>query len=154
MIILEGSATHPNEATTPPPDRPQPEPPSLGTHANARGSQGPTPIWGHIGDTHQICYVSFQRKTPPLGPLRKGRCQAAFVVVDGNVEGVGRGGSWRRDRFQAAIVAVWSLSRLWVAAISRRSARQAANPRLWNRRIPRLNLVFAKTVSIMCWRLV
>ena len=42
MVILEGSSTNRSETTTLPPDPPQSKPPSLGTHANAAGSQGPS----------------------------------------------------------------------------------------------------------------
>ena len=52
-----------------------------------------------------------------------------------------------------AVVCLWSLSRLWVAVISRHSERQAALPRRWKRSILRLNLVSAKTGSIIALRL-
>ena len=61
-----------------------------------------------------------------------------------------RGGS------QAAIGAAvcrQSFKRLWVAVISRHSERQAARPRRWKRSILRLNLVSAKTGSIIAVRL-
>ena len=46
----------------------------------------------------------------------------------------------------------WSLRRLWVAAMSRHSDRQAARPRRWKRLIWRLNLSWPKTGSIVAWR--
>ena len=46
-----------------------------------------------------------------------------------------------------------SFRRLWVAVISRHSERQAALPRRWKRSILRLNLVSAKTGSIIAVRL-
>jgi hypothetical protein len=73
-------------------------------------------------------------------------------LIDLDATGVLTGGYSLRVSPQTAMSALWSLSRLWVAAISRHSDRQAASPRLWNRRILRLNFVFAKMVSIMCWR--
>ena len=48
---------------------------------------------------------------------------------------------------------LWSLRRLLVAVISLHSERAADLPRRMNLRIPRLNLVLAKTGSIMPWRL-
>ena len=47
----------------------------------------------------------------------------------------------------------WSLSRLWVAVISRHSDLQADLPRRKKRSMRRLNLVFANTGSIVSWRL-
>ena len=58
--------------------------------------------------------------------------------------------------FQAGIGAVvcrQSFSRLCVAVISRHSDRAADLPRRWKRSQRRLNLVSAKTGSIMPWRL-
>jgi hypothetical protein len=59
----------------------------------------------------------------------------------------------RPQALAAAVVARQSLSRLWVAVISRHSERQAARPRRWKRSILRLNLVSAKTGSIIAVRL-
>ena len=42
--------------------------------------------------------------------------------------------------------------RLWVAVISRHSERAADLPRRWKRSMPRLNLVFANTGSIIALR--
>ena len=42
MVILEGTPTNRSETTTLPPDPPQSKPPSLGTHAPAACSQGPS----------------------------------------------------------------------------------------------------------------
>jgi ATP-dependent helicase HrpA len=55
----------------------------------------------------------------------------------------------------AAIASWWvcSLSRLCVAVIKRHSDRTADRPRRWKRSMPRLNLVLAKTGSIMPLRL-
>jgi hypothetical protein len=53
----------------------------------------------------------------------------------------------------AGVVARQSLRRLWVAVISRHSERQAALPRRWKRSMLRLNLVSAKTGSIIAVRL-
>jgi hypothetical protein len=47
----------------------------------------------------------------------------------------------------------WSFKRLWVAAISRHSDRQADLPRRWKRPIRRLNFICAKTGSIVALRL-
>jgi len=47
----------------------------------------------------------------------------------------------------------WSLSRLWVAAISRHSDLTADLPRRENRRKPRLLLICANTGSTVPWRL-
>ena len=51
-----------------------------------------------------------------------------------------------------AVVCLWSLSRLWVAVISRHSERQADLPRRKKRSQRRLNFVWAKTGSIIVWR--
>ena len=54
------------------------------------------------------------------------------------------------DGPQAAASAIscrWSFKRLWVAAISRHSDRQADLPRRWKRLILRLNFICAKTGS-------
>jgi len=58
----------------------------------------------------------------------------------------------RRVQVTAPVKCLWSLTRLCVAAIRRHSDRQAALPRRWKRPMPRLNLVWAKTGSIMVWR--
>jgi hypothetical protein len=62
----------------------------------------------------------------------------------------------RRATPQAPVVTIWwrwSLSRLWVAVMRRDSDRQADMPRREKRSIRRLNLVFAKTGSIVTCRL-
>src|SRR5680860_1175651 len=69
---------------------------------------------------------------------------------------------WRLGRaaaalgvFQAPAGTVWwrwSLSRLWVAVISRHSERHADLPRRWKRSMRRLNFVSANTGSIIPWR--
>jgi hypothetical protein len=60
----------------------------------------------------------------------------------------------RRGAGQAAAVWwLWSLSRLWVAVMRRHSDRHADMPRRKKRSIRRLNLVFAKTGSIIVCRL-
>ena len=52
------------------------------------------------------------------------------------------------------VVSRQSLSTLWVAAISRHSARQARSPRRWKRSVHRTRLVCANTGSMICarWR--
>ena len=52
----------------------------------------------------------------------------------------------------AAIWWLWSFSRLWVAVISRHSARAADLPRRWKRSMRRLNFVCPNTGSIIAWR--
>src|SRR3954451_19698975 len=46
----------------------------------------------------------------------------------------------------------WGLRRLWVVVISRHSVLTAPHPRRRKRSMPRLNLVFAKTGSMIAWR--
>jgi hypothetical protein len=70
-----------------------------------------------------------------------------------------RGDVWRELRGAAApqagsggLVRRQSLRRLWVAAISRHSARQARNPRRWKRSVRRRIFVCANTGSMICAR--
>jgi hypothetical protein len=92
----------------------------------------------------------------PLWLLRKVAVRLVEVISvrRGRFRGSARGRL--RPPSQAGIGAVvcrQSLSRLCVAAISRHSDRAAALPRRWKRSQRRLNLVSAKTGSIMPWRL-
>src|SRR5215204_284416 len=59
----------------------------------------------------------------------------------------------RRQAPAAAVWWRWSLTRLWVAVIRRHSDRHADMPRRKKRSMRRLNLVWAKTGSIVTWRL-
>src|SRR3954452_18578812 len=63
---------------------------------------------------------------------------------------------WLRARLAtqaAASVWRWSLRRLWVAVIRRHSVRTAPRPRRLKRSRRRLNFTWAKTGSIIGWRL-
>jgi hypothetical protein len=51
-----------------------------------------------------------------------------------------------------AVVCLWSLSKLWVALMSRHSDLHADLPRRKKRSQRRLNFVWANTGSIMVWR--
>ena len=103
---------------------------------------------------------------PPCVPLLNiavAVAQSAGGVVALGAEPVGVDAEGRRREARAApglCQAVagafwlrWSLSRLWVALISRHSDLQADLPRRKKRSRRRLNLVLAKTGSIVTWRL-
>lgn len=95
--------------------------------------------------------VAFSR-----GCRANGLCVGLAVWASGVIRGL-IGGERRCGACQAPLVAIWclwSFRRLCVAVINRHSARTADLPRLRNRLIPRLNLVWAKTGSIIaCLRL-
>ena len=95
------------------------------------------------------CPRGCREKPALVGGVRAVSAAAPRSLLGGRARGAVLGS------FQAPAAAVWwlwSLSRLWVAVMSRHSDRTADLPRRWNLSILRLCLVWPKTGSIMPWR--
>jgi hypothetical protein len=86
----------------------------------------------------------------------RGGCRESsprIVDVRDRVSGsAARGGGAAVQAVVAARRWLWSLRRLWVAAISRHSDRQADRPRRWKRLITRLNFSWPNTGSMVTCR--